>query len=159
MKTLGNFLLMIIGVFAAGKIIAHLTAPLFHNTAPEKQQERITIRAPSLQELIHNMVIEARKDVPRKKLEGPGSALWLTNIDERQSQIVYTYEFVGVSLEAFDQNAPNEMRQEAVESFRARCGIAPIPDMLRQGMTVAHVYRIRETGTPVTTMVFSRSDC
>jgi len=161
MKRIVQFLLMLIVVFAAGKLVAHVVAKDLHSTVAETNIVRVAARVPTLQELVHNEVIAGRVGLPRKKIEVPGgAAIWLSSLDERQNQMVYTYEIVGASPDAFDINAVNDMRVEAAATFRERvCKMPAALNLLRQGMTIAHVYRFRETGRTLTIFVWSRNDC
>ena len=161
MKKIAEFLLMLIVVFATGKLIAHFVVKDLHNAAAEKNIVQVAARVPTLQELIHNEVMAGRMGLPRKKIEVPnGAAIWLMSLDERQNQMVYTYEIVGASPDVFDKNAVNEMRAEAAATFREKiCRIPVVSNLVRQGMTIAHVYRFRETGQTLTIFVWSQKDC
>ena len=161
MKQIAKFLLMLLVVFATGKLIASFVVKGLHSAAAEKNIEQVAARVPTLQELIHNEVMAGRMGLPRKKIEVPnGPAIWLMSLDEKQNQMVYTYEIVGASPDVFDKNAVNEMRAEAAATFREKiCLISVVSNLLRQGMTIAHVYRFRETGRTLTIFVWSQRDC
>lgn len=161
MKKIAEFLLILIVVFAIGELIAPFLVKGLHSAAAENNIRQRPARVPTLQELIHNEVMAGRMSLPRKKIEVPnGAAIWLMSLDERQNQMLYTYEIVGASPDVFDQNAVNEMRAEAAETFREKiCRIPVASNLLRQGMTIAHVYRFRETGRTLTIFVWSQKDC
>ena len=109
---------------------------------------------------MHDAVVEGNKGLPRKKMELPGgAAIWLVSIDQRQKQLALTYEIVGVSPTVFDQSTYQEWRQESLEAFRVRCRAPELANMLRQGMTIAHIYRVRQTGKTLAIFVFSQRDC
>jgi len=161
MKRTAEYLLMAIAIFVTGELIAPFMVQGLHNAAAEKNMEQVAARVPTLQELIHNEVMAGRTGLPRKKIEVPnGAAIWLMSLDERQNQMVYTYEIVGASPDVFDNNAVNEMRAEAAATFREKiCRIPAVSNLVRQGMTIAHVYRFRETGRTLTIFVWSQKDC
>jgi len=149
---------LLISIFAAA--IGSIVPPLISNSfARETRQDQVAARTPTLQELIHDAAVEGRKGLPRKKMELPEGAIWLVSIDERQNQLALTYEIVGGAQEAFDKNTYQEWRQESVETFRVRCGDPYLGNLLRQGMTIAHIYRGRQTGKTLGIFVFSQRDC
>ena len=77
MEALFVFLLVLAMAAAVGKI----TAPfVVKSLAAETRQEQIAVRTPTLQELFHDLVMEGRKDLPRKKIETPEAAIWLASI-------------------------------------------------------------------------------
>jgi hypothetical protein len=124
---------------------------LDHEKAAEYRQEQM----PPLQQFIHDTVIKGRRNLPRESPEG----VWLVSVDERQNQIVYTFDLVEISPQSLDKDAHNRMRQEVIGTIAFREACQELPTYFRQGMTIAQVYRFRETGQIVTTLVFSKSDC
>lgn len=151
-----RFLLISIVAVAVGVIAPPVVS---HSFAREPRLAQVAARTPTLQELIHDMAVEGRKGLPRKKMESPGGAIWLVSIDDRQNQLALTYEISGGAQEVFDQNTYQEWRQESVGTFRLRCGDPYLGGLLRQGMTIAHIYRGRQSGKTLVVFVFSQRDC
>lgn len=155
-----GFIIGFIGLLLLGKAIAPMHAKLLLDAgADRKEQGHIqqdATRAPSLQEIIHRMVLEGKKGLPRKKSEG----LWLVSVDEAQNQIINTFEFVGIPANIITSSDVYDINQEVIARFRAgACRNEQLLQLLQWGMTYAQVHKLAETGQEISTVVLSVRDC
>lgn len=155
-----SFVLLLVGVVLLAKILGPITGTALHDMAQAKRQDQSQFasvrREPSLQEFIHEEVLEAQKGLPRMK----GDNLRLVSVDEGQSKMIYTFEIIGVSPSQINSSAIRDMQQEIISVFRnSSCLNNQVLPVLQLGMTVAQIYRFSETGQKAFTMDLSIRDC
>lgn len=160
MGKVSGFIIAFIGVLLLGKAIAPMHAKLLLDAgADRKEQAHIqqdAARAPSLQDIIHEMVQEGKKGLPRKKADG----LWLVSVDEAQNQMINTFEFVGIPANVITPLDVFEINQEVTTRFRTTfCRNEQLLQLLQRGMTYAQIHKLSETNQEISTVVLSIRDC
>lgn len=160
MGKVSGFIIVFIGLLLLGKAIAPMHAKLLLDAGTDRKKQvhiqQEASRAPSLQEIIHGMVLEGKKGLPRKKADG----LWLVSVDEAQNQIINTFEFVGISANVITSSDVYEINQEVTTRFRTDlCRNEQLLQLLRRGMTYAQIHKLSETNQEISTVVLSIRDC
>lgn len=160
MGKLSGFIIAFIGLLLLGKAIAPMHAQLLleagANRKEQRHMEQEASQFPSLQEIIHGMVLEGKKGLPRKKADG----LWLVGVDEAQNQIINTFEFVGIPANVITSSDVYAINQEVLTRFRTEfCRNEQLLQLLQRGMTYAQIHKLSETNQEISTVVLSIRDC